>query len=168
MKIHAKIEDHDKGWGSVFKRAKAAKDGRVKVGVLADDSKGGEDHGGLTVAELAVVLHFGTAPDAEGDQRIPARPFLQMAFDQQREELGKLGARLMAEVILGERDQDKALGLLGAKLAAEAKKVITVGNQLAPNAPATVKAKGSDRPLVDTGRLLNAITWAIDKGEGGH
>lgn len=157
MKFHAKIEDHDKGWGSVVKRVKQAKDGRVKVGVLADDSKGGADHGGLTVAELAVVQHFGT-------DEIAARPWLQMAFDQQREILSKMGAQLMAKVIFGEISMDQALGLMGAKLSAEAKKVITVGNQLEPNKPSTIAKKGSDRPLVDTARLLNANTWAIDKG----
>jgi phage gpG-like protein len=117
-----------------------------------------QDRGGITNAELAVILHFG-APNAG----IPARPFLSMAFDQHREPLAKMGAELMGKVILGEVSLDKALGLMGAKLAAESKKTITVGSQLTPNAPATVAKKGSDRPLVDTGRLLNSITWAIEK-----
>ena len=155
----ARLEDHDRGWGALIKRTKTTGRRKIKVGVLSSDPRGGADHGGLTVAELAVVQHFGTA---DGD--IPPRPFLQMAFDQHREELTQMGAKLLAAVILGEMPEDRALGLLGAKLSAEAKKLITLGSQLTPNAPATVKAKGSDRPLVDTGRLLNAITWALDKG----
>jgi hypothetical protein len=155
--VSVKVEDRDHGWAALFKRVKQARDGKVKVGVLADDGKGGADHGGLTVAELAAVQHFGT-------DKIPARPFLAMAFDEQRETLADMGGKLLSKVIAGEMPQDKALGVLGMKLATEAKKVITVGSRLAPNAPATVEAKGSSRPLVDTGRLVNAVTHAIDKG----
>jgi hypothetical protein len=159
MSAHVKVVDKDTGWAALFKRVKQARDGRVKVGVLADDEKGADDHGGLSVAELAAVLHYGTE-----DGSIPARPFLAMAFDEQREELSKLGGELMSEVLEGKMDSGRALGLMGAKLAAEAKKVISTGDKLQANSPATVAAKGSSRPLVDTGRLLNAITWAIDKG----
>lgn len=156
MKLKAKIEDSDRGWGSVFKRVKEARSGRVKVGVLADDARGSDDHGGLTVAELAALLHFGT-------EDIPARPWLAIAFDQQRQALTDMGTKLLGKVILEGMRLEQALGLMGAKLSAEAKKVITIGGQLAPNAPATIEAKGSDRPLVDTGRLVNANTWVIDK-----
>lgn len=157
MKFHAKLEDHDRGWAAMFRAAKEVKERKVKVGVLAE-GKGAEteDQSGLTVAEIAALLHFGT-------DKIKKRPYLQMAFDQQREELVRMGEKLIGLVLLGKVPIDKALGLLGAKLSAEAKKVITVGRQLEPNRPSTIKAKGSDRPLVDTGRLLNANTWAIDK-----
>jgi hypothetical protein len=145
VKPTVKIVDRDRGWKAMVQRAKRAREGRVKVGVLADDHKGGADHEGITVAELAVVLHFGTTPDENGDQHIPARPFLAMAFDEQRDKLADMGGKLLA------------------KVSTEAKKVITVGNRLEKNADATVAAKGSSRPLVDTGRLVNAITYAIDK-----
>jgi hypothetical protein len=163
VKPTVKIVDRDRGWKAMVQRAKRAREGRVKVGVLADDHKGGADHEGITVAELAVVLHFGTTPDENGDQHIPARPFLAMAFDEQRDKLADMGGKLLAKVVTGEVEQAQALGILGAKLSTEAKKVITVGNRLEKNADATVAAKGSSRPLVDTGRLVNAITYAIDK-----
>lgn len=160
VKAHIKVEDKDTGWTELFKRVREAEKGRVKVGVLADDAKGGEEHGELTVAQLASVLHFGTENGV-----IPARPFLTMAFDQHREELAKMGGELLDKVIDGKIPQDKALGLIGAKLAAEAKLNISAGNKLEPNKPSTVTHKGSSKPLIDTGRLLNAITWAVDKGE---
>lgn len=161
MKPHVKVEDKDLGWKALFERIEKAKNEKVKVGVLADDAKGSEDHGGLTVAELAAILHYGTQ-----DGHIPARPFLAMAFDQQREVLAKMGGELFGQVLDGKIDTDKALGLMGLKLATEAKKVITTTDSLAPNAPSTVAAKGSSRPLVDTGRLLGAITWGKDDGRG--
>ena len=158
--LKVSVTDRDTGWAALFKRAKDAKDGRVKVGVLADDAKGDvETEGGLTVAELATVLHYGTS-----DGQIPPRPFLSMAFDEQRPALTAMGDKLISAVITGAVTAEKALNLMGLKLATEAKRVISVGAKLAPNAPSTVAQKGSARPLVDTGRLLGAITWAIEKG----
>jgi hypothetical protein len=157
IKAKVQITDNDRGWTALNRRAKKAKDGRVKVGVLANDAKGNQDHGGLTVAELAAILHYGT-------DEIAARPYLAMAFDKIREELSKMGGELLTKVLTGQIPLDQALGLLGLKLSTEAKKIITEGRQLAPNAPSTIARKGSDRPLVDTARLLNANTWAIDKG----
>lgn len=160
--MSAHLVDRDKGWRLMFLRAMQAKGAKVKVGVLADDSKGGDSHdpkSGLTTAELAVILHFGT-------DEIPARPFLAAAFDEHREELAKIGKHLLVEVLEGEVDLSKALDIIGAKLATEAKKKITTGEGMPPpNAPSTIKRKGSSRPLVDTGRTLNAITWAQEKGQ---
>lgn len=158
---HVKVVDKDTGWAALFKRAAEIRHAAVKVGVLAD-GKGGEYEPGvaLTVAQIAGVVHYGTA-----DGHIPPRPFLTMAFDEQREELAAMGKAFMPEVIEGKMPLDRALNIMGAKLAAEAKKVISIGDKLEENKPSTVAAKGSDRPLVDTGRLLGAIAWAIDKGD---
>lgn len=37
-----------------------------------------------------------------------------------------------------------------------------------PNAPYTIEKKGSSTPLVDSGRLINAITYEIGMGNGGE
>jgi hypothetical protein len=36
-------------------------------------------------------------------------------------------------------------------------------DDLVPNSEATIKAKGSDKPLIDTGQLRNSITYVIRK-----
>jgi hypothetical protein len=46
-----------------------------------------------------------------------------------------------------------------------AKRYILQGDNLAPNAPSTIKAKGSSRPLVDTSQLVKSITWVVRQGE---
>lgn len=152
--MSAKIIDRDLGWRDLFKRVGEIKNSYVKVGVL-DDAKGSALNGNLTVAEIAVVNEFGTE-----DQHIPSRPFVRSTFDEQREDLTALGKNLMGAVIDGKISTLRALNIMGAKLATEVKKKITTGAGVPPpNAPSTVAGKGSDRPLVDTGRLVNAITW---------
>jgi hypothetical protein len=40
-------------------------------------------------------------------------------------------------------------------------------NMPPPNAPSTIAQKGSSGTLIDTGRLRQSITWALDDGIGG-
>lgn len=156
----------DRGLLDLLKRAKEIRDSYVKVGVLAGDEKGDERPPGspLTVAEIAVVNEYGTE-----DGHIPARPFVRSTFDAKHDEMAELGKKLIESVLDGKVTTKKALDIMGLKLATEVKKTITEGAGVPPpNAPATIRAKGSDRPLVDEGRLLNAITYASVIGEEGE
>lgn len=161
-----KVKDH--GLDAMFKRAAdiaRLRGAKVKVGVLADSSRGGlhktDKKTGkaspLTVAEIFAVLHYGTQ-----DGHIPPRPVLTDTLDAKRGELKALGGKLMAAVIFGQMDLDRALNLMGAFMAAEVKKAITAG-VLPPNSPETIRRKGSSKPLIDTGRTMNSITWALAK-----
>ena len=38
-------------------------------------------------------------------------------------------------------------------------------NNWAPNAPSTIRRKGSAQPLIDTGELRKAITYVVDEGQ---
>lgn len=186
MSAKTKLKTKDHGWDAFWKRIGGLtklKSARVRVGVLGDTQKGRQQHGAITLAELAAVLHFGTK-----DGHIPARPFLTLTFDEKRAELKELGAKLMGEVVFGHITLEQALNAMGSKLAADVKNTITAG-VAPPNAPSTMLAKAqkgktgalfsktlknvggglaqagalaSVKPLIDTGRLLGAINWAVD------
>jgi hypothetical protein len=154
------VIDKDRGWLALIRRVKEIESSFVKVGVLADDAKGGMHvpGGDLTVAEIAVVNEYGT-------DKIPSRPFARSTFDEKREEMVGLGKRLMAGIVDGKIKLKPALDVMGSTLATAMKRKITDGAGVPPpNAPSTVAAKGSSRPLVDTGRLLGSITWATIVG----
>ena len=153
------VRTKDKGWVEFFRRAREIKDKRVRVGVLSDAAHG--DGETITLAELAAVHEFGTK-----DGRIPERSFLRSTFDDKREEMVRAGEKLMGAVLDGKMDVDRALGLLGAKLASDVKAKIT-SSIPPPDKPATVARKGSSTTLIDTGRLRGAVTWALDdEGKG--
>lgn len=163
-----KIIDRDLGWKAMQDALKEIKDSHVKVGILADENKGGLHipGGQLTVAEYAAVNEFGTE-----DQRIPSRSFLRSTFAEQRDALADLGKRLIADVLAGERTTKDALELMGLTLATAVKRKITDGPGIPPpNRPSTARAKqakgeGAIRTLVDTGRLLASITWSVVIGK---
>lgn len=145
--------------------SKAAQESHVKVGIIA--KKGGNQpaaDGGITMIELAAIHEFGSP--AAG---IPQRSFIRSTFarDDVRKHMGELTGKLVTKVIHGMKLQT-ALGLLGAWGVSQIKSTIkerqTTGPEPQRNADATIARKGSDLPLVDTGRLLNALAWLVRLG----
>lgn len=129
---------------------------KVVVGLLGSHASRGED-GHISNVALGVVHEFG-APRAG----VPERSFLRRTFDAKKELWYGLALRLLKKVAADKLDLDTAFGLLGEKMKADIKLGITSGVGIPPpNAPATVKAKGSDRPLVDTGRLVGSIDYEV-------
>lgn len=154
------IREVDKGLDELKKVLSDLKKGKsyVKVGVVggsADTARADAD--GLTNAQLAAVHEYG-APE----RGIPERSFIRAPFAANRQQYIQQLRGLVAKVYRRQLSISRALGLMGAKISADLKNNITAGEGVPPpNAPATVKAKGSSRPLVDTGRLLGSISWDV-------
>ena len=172
MSSKNRIIDNDLGWRRLMSLGEALKGGSfVKVGILADSAKGGLHVPGaaLTVAEIAAVQEYGTQ-----DGRIPSRPFMRTTFDKQVDEMARLAKAAVLKILAGDMTVGQALGLMGAKFAAEIKKTITAGPEVPPtNAPSTKAAKEAKRAkgntadvrtLVDTGRMVGAVTWEVVLG----
>jgi hypothetical protein len=60
---------------------------------------------------------------------------------------------------LSRRNADKAVRRNASNLRDNMKEAIVDGKNLAPNAPLTMQVKGSSKPLVDHGDLLNSIDY---------
>ena len=161
-----KVVDKDKGWKRLQELSKrlAADDVHVRVGVLDDGRAGSEVRGErITTGQLAVAMEFGTAT-------IPARSWVGLTFDRARAEVQSDMQRLLWSVVEGKITVDKALNVLGAKYSAEVKNTVTQGEQIQPpNAPSTLGRKlartregaaNGVRTLIDTGRMIGAVTWA--------
>lgn len=149
-----------KEWDRIV-RAVAQMAGNVKVGVIA--SKGGNapaSSGDISLVELAAIHEFG-APAAG----IPERSFIRSTMTEKKSELVAVQTKLVGKIIAGSLTVDQALNVLGTWAAAEVKKSITSKDIPPPLKPKTIAAKGSSKPLVDTGKLLNAISYEVSKGE---
>ena len=160
-----KVVDKDKGWKRLQELSKrlAADDVHVRVGVLDDGRAGSDERDGITNGELAVMMEFGT-------RNAPARSWIGRTFDQKRAEVQVDMQRLLGHLVDGKITIDKALNVLGAKYSAEVKNTVTQGEQIPPpNAPSTLARKmaktragaaNAARTLIDTGRMIGAVTWA--------
>lgn len=153
------VRDTDKGWQKLLDAIKVvrAQDPHVKVGVLDDGGKGSQDHGGITVAELAAVQEFGT-----DDGHIPARPFVGSTFDENRSQYIDELKKLLGQVYSGQMSILQVLGLMGLRMTADIQRKVRAGDGIPPpNAPSTIEKKGSSHTLIDTAIMIGSVTWAI-------
>ena len=116
----------------------------LRVGVLDENAASVHPNSnGETVGNIAARNHYG-APG------VPARPFLSITLAKNRAKIAKAG-----EMLLDNPD------LLGAYVVGLVQETIADGVP-PPNSPATIAAKGSDTPLIDTGILRQSITYEVE------
>jgi hypothetical protein len=132
----------------------------VLVGIPQANSS--RKDGKINNAELLYILSRGSVL-----QKIPARPVLEPAIqapDNKRNVSAEL--KLAAQGVLEGRPEDASLHLDLAGQVGEnaAKRWFTdPRNAWQGNAPSTIKQKGSDRPLIDTGEMRRAITHVVEE-----
>lgn len=141
----------DRVWRTLRAKVADIANHKVKVGWLDD----GQEHDGITLAELAVIHEFGT-------ENIPAREPMRRTFTEPEgvEENAKICTRLARSLINDKLEVEQALGLLGAWGVSAVQRRIKMG-LWPPLQPATVAAKGSSTPLIDTAALVNGLTWVV-------
>ncbi len=124
----------------------------VQVGFMEDKTY----PDGTSVALVAAVQDFG-APS----RGIPPRPFFRNAIAK-----GKSSWYEEAKALLKKHDYDVHATLveLGQVVEGDIKRSINETND-PPLKPATIKRKKFDKPLIDTGTMLNSVTSrVVEKG----
>lgn len=114
--------------------------------------------GELTNAELAMFHEFGLG--------VPERSFIRAAFDKNHPKYDENMVKLVRALYDGKITAERVVGLLGAQIASDIRNYIRDSGELLPNAPSTIAAKGSSKPLIDKGQLVNSISSAVVKGSG--
>ena len=121
----------------------------VKVGFFSTAKY--ED--GTPVAAVAAWNEFGT-------ETIPERPFFRRAIAEMEGGISKIvkaGIDTKKMVV-----DDRLADRVGAYAQGQIQESITALKE-PPNAPSTVRAKGSSDPLLDTGTLRNSVSWEVEQ-----
>lgn len=112
----------------------------------------------VDMAEVAMFNELGTSTS-------PSRPFLRQTVDDNQAKINAMCEQQAKNIANGgtaERSL-KQLGAFGVSLVQE-----KIGNgTFEPNAPSTVKAKGSAKPLIDTGQMRQSVHYVIRTKGGG-
>jgi hypothetical protein len=142
------IKDNKKRFTELIDLLAKKKKGYTTVGFHRDKNQKEED--GALIVDVALANEFGT-------QKIPARPFISTYFEENKESLATTAKKLYSDVLLGELDAKVALSFLG-QLATTGiqKKIDEIVTP--PNSPKTIKAKGSSKPLIDTGEMRRSVS----------
>jgi hypothetical protein len=139
--------------GEGVQRWVAAANRRLRRGRLWVGFQNGATYpDGTPVAMVAAVQDFGSA-----SRGIPPRPFMRSAVAEHKKEWPRTLAKLLRDEKM---DTRRALGVLGEEIAGQIRQSIVDTNE-PPLAPATIRAKGFAKPLVDTGRMLNSVTYDV-------
>jgi hypothetical protein len=110
----------------------------------------------LTVLDVATWNEFGAG-------NVPQRSFLRAYFDENGPKNSKLALSLMQTCVTGKRTPGQVLNLLGVKFVGEIQRRMAAGIP-PPNAPSTIRRKGSSKPLIDTGQLRSSIAYRATWG----
>lgn len=93
--------------------------------------------------------------------RIPERSFLRNGHDENIDRVMTQTNRAISQVLAGKMSVDDMLDLCGQQLATAIKTYMRDLSDPA-NHPYTVEQKGSSNPLIQTGGLLESITWKVE------
>lgn len=120
---------------------------QLKVGFF-DTSK---YQNGIYVADVAKNNEFGTL-------EIPSRPFFRNAIENN----SKKWINFLAQDLVKSENAEISYNRLGEVARGDIVKSINQTNSPA-NSPLTIKAKGSSKPLIDTGFLRANVTFKVEK-----
>lgn len=153
------VVDIDLGYGKIKKDLSKLGKKYVSVGfqesaVTHYQSKGDRtQQPGVSVAQYAAYNEFGTAT-------IPQRSFMRTAIDENINKLDDFVGQKYREVSEGKISIDQALGLIGQAVIGLIQRKIRQITQ-PPNAASTIKIKGSSKPLIDFGQMIQSVTYVI-------
>lgn len=133
---------------------------QVRVGLKR--GKKGKRHNGTSsqtdLVDIALYNELGTST-------IPSRPFLAQTVQMHEEEIKEMAATEISQTLIGKKDSQQAFNAIGEDVRQKVQNRINEG-QFVPNAPSTIRHKGHDHPLIDTGTMRDSISYTIcEKGE---
>ncbi|ABL96843.1 hypothetical protein BcepF1.112 [Burkholderia phage BcepF1] len=91
---------------------------------------------------------------------IPARPFMRLAWATFNKDKVKIQAQIARQLLDGTINPEQALAQIGLALEGCIVRSIKSG-PWAANSPATIRAKGFDKPLIDTAHMWQTVSSKV-------
>lgn len=143
----------DKGFDKYHSAIKKLDSKKVAVGLFA--AVGDE------VLTKGIVNEFGTTKAGKNRNiTIPERSYLRSTYNKNFRKVGKRFAQIMSSFSRGNYSVLNKLKLIGLEQENKVKETMT-SLKNPPNAPSTIRAKGSSNPLIDTGELRSKISSEV-------
>lgn len=145
------VIDKDLGFAEIINSMKSLSGKTIKVGIQGDETAKYEN--GVGVIDVAIFNEYGT-------DKIPSRPFIRQCFELHSKEAFARLEKVVSFIGKG-GDVDVALGNIGQWYEQRMKHVLTT-YPWEKNSVATIRKKGSSKPLIDTGQLRNSIRYKVE------
>lgn len=125
----------------------------VRVGFQGDEKY--ED--GTSIAEVAAHNELGSSDT-------PERPFMRQSFENHESEL-QVACDAANRLVSSGGSADQALQQIGVVAKGLVQEEIVNGD-FAPNAESTIRKKGSEQPLIDTGTMRQSVNFVVKRRGG--
>ena len=145
-----KVIDKDLGWKHIRSNYNKMNGRTIKAGVLEG---AGSYAKGQSLVDVATWNEYGT-------RRIPSRPWIAIATDEHKGWQSEVKSQMFV-VMSPQGTVADSLGKIGKQMKTDIRNVMGDKGKLARNAPATIARKGHDLPLIDTGKLRDAIDYEV-------
>lgn len=148
------IRNEDRVWRELRRKVKDLDKKIVKVGVIGSKQRGD----GPSMADILAFHELGTS-------NMIARSPIRTTFSTRAEDIRVLMYKVALGILADRFSVHQALGIVGAWLQSAIQNSIrnrVIIQDLRPSTLARKAAKGNNNPtaLVETGQLINSITWA--------
>lgn len=150
--IKAKIVKKGRTFDKIRKSVKDIHQENVQVGYFAGQ---GQHASGLSFPALMAIHEFGT-------DDIPKRPVFQItAFGAKPQKSSRIKSaiRNWSSNLTGRADAKLLLDTIGKYYQKELQSLFGDTSALASNSPITIRIKGRDEPLVDSGELRDNLAY---------
>lgn len=150
-----RVEDIDLGFREIEKQLGYLADGYVLVGIQEGTETEAQVKGqrskpaGLNMAEIGYINEFGGG-------NVPARPFIRSAVDMNEARIYGLMQQQYSRILEGRQTAEGSLRSTGVYVEGLIKQRIRAITS-PPNAPYTIAQKGSSKPLIDFGQMIQSI-----------
>ena len=146
----AGVIDRDLGYNRIMRDLERLYGMEVVAGMLRDSGKASN---GASYVDIATWNEYGTG-------HIPSRPFIRISADTNKAAWEKMAQQCVNGVIDGDSPRDAAQ-VVGHRMVEDIRKVFG-SSELKANAPSTVKKKGRNEPLVDSGEMRRRVNFRIE------
>ena len=147
----AGVIDRDLGFNRIMRDLQKLDGVEVVAGMLRDSVKASN---GASYVDIATWNEYGT-------RRIPSRPFIRISADTNRQAWAKIAQQCVNDVIDGDGPRDAAR-VIGHRMVEDIRKVFGDTSKLKANAPSTIKKKGRNEPLVDSGEMRRRVNFRVE------
>lgn len=160
-----KFETHDLGIGKLREDMATLKRQRVTFGWQGPAAQAKHPNADASIGLVAHWQEYGTK-NADQTERMPARPSVHQTVASRTSEIRRMLSRAASDLVDGRATLDDVQHDLGTAIVTALREVILEANTWAkPLADATVRAKGHADPLIDSGAMYDAASWAVRDGD---
>lgn len=153
------VRDKDNGLHALADRLRDLQDGEgwtIQVGILDAEGQAKIGHDGkeepVSLADVAAFHEYGLG--------VPQRSFIGAYFDEHDKDIRVRASKSVQAFLKGAISKDQCLAQVGSYCVGGIQVRISEG--IEPwLMPATIRAKGSSIPLIDTGQLRTGVTWKV-------